>query len=72
MVGVKSGKVIALHFAGVYLVANPGIIDPNPISQFVTQDAYIRQGIATNAVVSYGDQQIGPFGALPKNANVGM
>jgi hypothetical protein len=51
---------------------DPGIIDPDPISQFVTQDAYIRQGIATNAVVSYGDQQIGPSGALPKNVNVGM
>jgi hypothetical protein len=51
---------------------DPGIIDPGPIAKFVAQDAYIRQGIATNAVVSYGDKQIGPSGALPKNVNVGI
>lgn len=51
---------------------NPGIVAPGPIKQFVTQDAYIRQGIATSAVVTYGGKQIGPSGALAKNSDAGM
>ena len=41
-----------------------GVIDPGPMERFVTEDAYIRRGIGTTAVVRYGDRQIGPAGAI--------
>ena len=41
-----------------------GVIDPAPMQRFVTEDAYIRQGIGTTGSVMYGDKQIGPSGAL--------
>jgi len=40
------------------------VMDPAPMQRFVTEDAYIRQGIGTTAVVGYGDRQIGPSGAI--------
>jgi hypothetical protein len=43
---------------------NPGVIDPAPMKRLVTEDAYIRQGIAAASVVMYGDRQIGPSGAI--------
>ena len=42
----------------------PGVIDPAPMQRFVTEDAYIRQGIGTTGSVNYGDKQIGPSGAI--------
>jgi hypothetical protein len=42
----------------------PGVIDPAPMLRFVTEDAYIRQGLATTVNVVYGDRQIGPSGAV--------
>ena len=47
---------------------NPGIADAGAVRRFITEDAYIRRGIATSASVTYGDVQIGPGGAMP-NAN---
>ncbi len=41
-----------------------GVIDPTRMQRFITEDAYIRQGIGTTAVVGYGDRQIGPSGAI--------
>jgi hypothetical protein len=43
---------------------DPGIIDPAPMRRFVTEDAYIRNGIGTTGGVMYGDRQIGPSGTL--------
>jgi hypothetical protein len=44
-------------------------IDPAPMQRFVTEDAYIRQGIGATAVVIYGDRRIGPSGTV-SNLNV--
>jgi hypothetical protein len=43
---------------------DPGVIDPAPLQRFVTEDAYIRQGIGTTGSVMYGTKQIGPAGAI--------
>jgi peptidoglycan hydrolase-like protein with peptidoglycan-binding domain len=43
---------------------NPGVVDPAPMQRFVTEDAYIRQGIGTTGSVMYGDKQIAPSGAI--------
>jgi hypothetical protein len=43
---------------------NPLATDPAPISRFITEDAYIRQGLASSASVQYGSVEIGPSGAL--------
>ncbi len=43
---------------------DPGVIDPAPMERFVTEDAYIRQGIGTTGSVLYGDKQIGPSGVI--------
>jgi hypothetical protein len=56
---------------GVLVGLNLGAVNPAQIMRFVTQDAYIRQGIATSAVVPYDDRQIGPSGAIPKNIDAG-
>jgi hypothetical protein len=34
------------------------------MQRFVTEDAYIRQGIGTTGRVMYGNKEIGPAGAL--------
>jgi hypothetical protein len=43
---------------------DPGVVDPSPIERFVTEDVNIRTGIGTIASVRYGEQEIGPAGAL--------
>jgi hypothetical protein len=43
--------------------SDPGVNNPAPMRQFVTEDAYIRQGIGTASTVIYGDRQIVPSGA---------
>ena len=43
---------------------DPGVVDSAPMRRFVTEDAYIRQGIGTTGRVTYGNKQIGPAGAL--------
>jgi hypothetical protein len=48
---------------------NPSAIDPAPISRYITEDAYIRQGLATSSTVQFGTTQIGPSGALSDIAN---
>jgi hypothetical protein len=50
---------------------DPGVIDPAPIRQLVTEDAYIKQGLATTASVQYGDKQIGPSGAISAQTVIG-
>jgi Neuraminidase-like domain/Putative peptidoglycan binding domain len=44
-----------------------GIIDPSPIQRYVTEDAYIRQGLGTAGSVAYGGKQIGPAGVIAIN-----
>jgi hypothetical protein len=46
------------------LSLNPAAIDTASIGRYITEDAYIRQGLATSASVQYGNVQIGPSGAL--------
>jgi hypothetical protein len=45
---------------------DPGIVDPAPMRRLITEDAYIRQGLATTRAVAYGDRQIGPSGSIVK------
>jgi hypothetical protein len=63
---VQSGLLIPPKFwgDGGPIGPDPGIIDPAPIQRFVTEDAYIRQGIGTTGSVIYGERQIGPSGAI--------
>jgi hypothetical protein len=42
----------------------PGVINLAPMQRFVTEGAYIRQGIGTTGGVMYGDKQIGPSGTI--------
>ncbi|GLV54150.1 hypothetical protein KDH_09990 [Dictyobacter sp. S3.2.2.5] len=44
--------------------SDSGVIDPVSMQRFVTEDAYIRQGLGTTRNVSYGDRQIGPAGEI--------
>jgi Neuraminidase-like domain/ABC toxin N-terminal region len=44
-----------------------GAVDPSPIDRFVTEDAYIRQGIGTSGTVRFGDKEIGPSGSVMKS-----
>jgi peptidoglycan hydrolase-like protein with peptidoglycan-binding domain len=44
--------------------SGPNGVDPAPMKRFVTEDAYIHQGIGTTAVVMYDNHQIGPSGAI--------
>jgi ABC toxin N-terminal region/Neuraminidase-like domain/Putative peptidoglycan binding domain len=44
-----------------------GVIDPAPISQFITEDANIRRGLPITVNVQFGQQQIGPGGAASLN-----
>lgn len=50
---------------------DPSIVDPIPMQQFVTEDAYIHHGIGTSGGVKYGDRTIGPSGAI-SNATKGV
>ena len=43
-----------------------GVVDPAPMRRFVTEDAYIRQGLGNMGRVTYGTAQIGPAGAVSK------
>jgi Neuraminidase-like domain/Salmonella virulence plasmid 28.1kDa A protein len=43
---------------------DPGVESAGLISEFVTQDAYIQQGIGTTGAVIYGGMQIGPSGGF--------
>ena len=63
---VQTGPVLPPKFwgDGGPLAINPGAIDPAPISRYITEDAYIRQGLATSATVQYGGVEIGPSGAI--------
>jgi hypothetical protein len=44
-----------------------GVIDPSPVQQFVTQDAFINKGIGTIGTVRYGDTVIGLAGSQVKS-----
>jgi Neuraminidase-like domain/Salmonella virulence plasmid 28.1kDa A protein len=44
-----------------------GVVDPSPIERFVTEDAYIHQGIGTSGTVRFGDKEIGPSGSVMKS-----
>jgi hypothetical protein len=43
---------------------DPSVINPSGIFEFVTQDAYIQQGLATSGAVTFDDMQIGPGGGF--------
>ena len=68
-IGVKSGKVIALHFAGVYVVANgrsstqPDLPVCHPGCLHPPRHCHERRGLLRR-------KKIGPTGALPKNATL--
>ncbi|GHO71423.1 hypothetical protein KSC_103150 [Ktedonobacter sp. SOSP1-52] len=49
---------------GAPIESDPGVIDPALMQRFVTEDAYIRQGLSTTRSVTYGDRQIGPSGEI--------
>ena len=40
------------------------VVDPASMQRFVTEDAYIRQGLGTTLNIKYGDREIGPSGAV--------
>jgi hypothetical protein len=40
-----------------------GVIDPAPMTRYVTEDAYIRCGIASAGTVRFDDEEIGPAGS---------
>ena len=44
--------------------AGLGVINPDPVQRFVTEDAYIVRGIGSAGAVRYGDSLIGPGGAI--------
>ncbi len=46
---------------------HPGVTDPVPMQRFVTEDAYIHQGIGTSAAVMYDGRRIGPSGGIMNN-----
>lgn len=66
---------LALQPAGI--VADPagpvsrqpgfGVVDPSPVEQFVSEDAYIHQAISTVGTVRYGEVDIGPAGSQIKS-----
>lgn len=43
-----------------------GVVDPSPISSFVTEDAYISRAIGSLGTVRFGDANIGPSGSQIK------
>jgi hypothetical protein len=49
---------------------DPGVVDPAPMQQFLGGSATIKQGIAVTTPVQYGDQQIGPAGAVTPAAGL--
>lgn len=49
---------------GAPVVRDPGNVDPAPMQQYVTEDAYIHRGIGSTGTVTYGEKQIGPAGAI--------
>lgn len=51
---------------GGAVIRDPGIIDPEPMRRFVTEDAYIGRGIGTTGDVVYGTRKIGPAGSIAK------
>jgi hypothetical protein len=54
------------HGDGSPVEARLGAIDPVPIQRFVTEDAYIRQGLGTIGEVTFGNKRIGPAGSISK------
>ena len=46
---------------------DPGVVYQAGITEFVTQDAYIKQGLGTSGAVIYGDMQIGPSGGFAQS-----
>lgn len=44
-----------------------GVVDPSPVARYVTEDAYIHQGIGTSGTVNYGGTEIGLTGSSLKN-----
>jgi hypothetical protein len=41
-----------------------GAVDSAPMQNFLSEDAYIRQGLGSTGGVTYGGQQIGPSGSI--------
>lgn len=47
-----------------------GVIDPSPVGDYITEDAYIRTVIGTPGTVAYGDRNIGPSGSQIRTPRV--
>jgi hypothetical protein len=43
-----------------------GVVDPNPVERYVTEDAYIHNAIGTSGTVSYGEAEVGLTGSQMK------
>jgi len=48
-----------------------GVNDPSPVLRYITQDAYIHQGLGTLGTVRYGDAEIGLAGSQIKSVRKG-
>ena len=57
-------------YTPVISAASPPVSDPGEIRRFVTEDAYIRSGIAVTTTIAYQGTQIGPRGSLPATQSV--
>ncbi|MBP1990485.1 neuraminidase-like domain-containing protein [Paenibacillus eucommiae] len=44
-----------------------GIVDPQPIERFISEDAYINKGIGTQGTIRFGNIDIGPAGRIQIN-----
>lgn len=47
-----------------------GVVDPAPISYYLTEDAYVRTAIGTPGTVPYGDKDIGPSGSRTSTSRI--
>jgi hypothetical protein len=54
-----------IHFVPPISPDNSPVVDPAGARRFVTEDAYIRSGLATTVPIAYHGAQIGPRGSLP-------
>lgn len=47
-----------------FIGLQPGIIDPDPVIQLISEDANIKRGIAVTGTIQFGNKEIGLNGAL--------
>jgi hypothetical protein len=62
---VEKPKLIPGRIGPVITGPYAGLINGPPIERFISEDAYIRKGLATVSTVQFGKVELGPAGALP-------